>query len=81
MSHHKYEEEIMRSRGLPELVVILIIIVVFAIVFLVIPYWHIFKKAGFSPALCLLMLIPLINVAMLYYLAFAEWPSLKQFQK
>jgi hypothetical protein len=71
----------MTSLGLSELFLILIVIFFFAIVFLLIPYWRIFKKAGFSPALSLLMLIPLINVALLYYLAFTEWPSLKQNQK
>ena len=39
----------------------------------VIPYWFIFKKAGFSPFLALLMLVPIINFIMLYFLAFARW--------
>src|ERR1700761_1382159 len=38
-----------------------------------IPYWFIFKKAGFSPLLTLLMVVPLVNLFMLYYLAFAQW--------
>jgi hypothetical protein len=38
-----------------------------------IPYWFIFKKAGFSPFLALLMFLPVINIAMLYFLAFARW--------
>ena len=38
-----------------------------------IPYWFIFKKAGFSPFLALLMLVPIINFIMLYFLAFARW--------
>lgn len=42
------------------------------------PFWKIFGKAGFRPALSLLMLIPLVNVMMLFFLAFSEWPSLKQ---
>ena len=42
-------------------------------ILLLIPYWFIFKKAGFSPFLALLMLIPLLNFIMLYYLAFARW--------
>jgi hypothetical protein len=37
------------------------------------PYWFIFKKAGFSPFLSLLMFIPLINIVALYFLAFARW--------
>jgi hypothetical protein len=39
----------------------------------VIPYWFIFKKAGFSPFLSILMLIPLVNIIMLFFLAFAQW--------
>jgi len=38
-----------------------------------IPYWMIWKKAGFSPWLSLLMLVPLVNFIMLYVLAFSEW--------
>jgi hypothetical protein len=38
-----------------------------------IPYWFIWKKAGFSPWLSLLMLLPLLNIVMLYVLAFSEW--------
>jgi hypothetical protein len=42
-------------------------------ILVVIPYWFIFKKAGFSPFLALLMVLPLINFFMLYFLAFARW--------
>ena len=42
-------------------------------ILVIIPYWFIFKKAGFSPFLALLMLVPLINFIMLYFLAFARW--------
>ena len=38
-----------------------------------IPMWQIFKKAGFAPALSLLMLLPLVNLIMLYVLAFSRW--------
>jgi hypothetical protein len=44
--------------------------ILFSIVMLI-PYWFIFKKAGFSPFLALLMFLPLINIAVLYFLAFA----------
>lgn len=40
---------------------------------ILIPYWFIFKKAGFSPLLTFLMVIPLVNLFMLYFLAFAQW--------
>ena len=39
----------------------------------VIPYWQIFKKAGFAPALSLLILIPLVNLIVLYVIAFSDW--------
>lgn len=45
---------------------------IFSII-VIIPYWFIFKKAGFSGFLALLMFVPLINVIMLYFLAFARW--------
>ena len=40
---------------------------------LVIPFWQIFKKAGMSPFLSLLMLAPLVNLVMLYVLAYSRW--------
>ncbi|HEY1808249.1 MAG TPA: hypothetical protein VGG42_06785 [Acidobacteriaceae bacterium] len=43
------------------------------VVIVMIPYWMIWKKAGFSPWLSLLMLVPLVNYVMLYVLAFSEW--------
>ena len=45
----------------------------FISIVVIIPYWFIFKKAGFSPFLALLMFVPLINLIMLYFLAFAQW--------
>ncbi len=40
---------------------------------IVIPFWQIFKKAGMAPALSLLMAVPLVNLIMIYVLAFSEW--------
>jgi hypothetical protein len=45
--------------------------------FLVVPFWRIFTKAGFPGALSFLMIFPMLNLIMLFYLAFAEWPSLR----
>ena len=47
---------------------------IFAVVF-VIPFWKIFEKAGFPPALSLLMLIPIANLVAIYFVAFAAWPA------
>jgi len=42
------------------------------------PYSRIFRKAGFSPWLGLLMLVPGVNLFMIFFLAFADWPALKR---
>ena len=47
---------------------------------IIIPFWRIFQKAGFNGALSLLMFIPIINIIVIFYLAFAEWPSQKKGQ-
>ncbi len=52
---------------------ILIVLAVF--VFLgIFPYWMICKKAGYSGAMSLLLLVPIANIIFLFYLALAEWP-------
>jgi hypothetical protein len=40
---------------------------------IIIPFWMIWKKAGFSPWMSLLMCVPLVGVIMLYVLAFSQW--------
>lgn len=47
-------------------------------VIVVIPFWRIFEKAGKAPALSLLMLLPIVNLIMLYVLAFSEWSRASQ---
>lgn len=52
-------------------------IVLFLIVPLVVwSFWRIFSKAGFPGWLALGMLVPLVNLGLLFYLGFAEWPAL-----
>ncbi|MFE8071024.1 hypothetical protein QQM79_08185 [Marinobacteraceae bacterium S3BR75-40.1] len=41
----------------------------------VVPFWRICQRAGFSGWLSLLILVPLLNIGLLYFLAFAEWPA------
>jgi uncharacterized protein (DUF983 family) len=47
-----------------------------AAIVIVLPFWFIFEKAGYSKWLSLLMLIPLVNIIALYFLAFSKWPNL-----
>jgi hypothetical protein len=37
------------------------------------PYWMIFKKAGFSPWLSILALVPLVKWIVLWVVALSEW--------
>jgi cytochrome c biogenesis protein CcdA len=49
---------------------VLILVVLTAIL---IPTWFICKKAGFSPWLAFITLIPVGHLILLYVLAFADW--------
>ncbi|MGB6975547.1 MAG: hypothetical protein WBD67_12770 [Terracidiphilus sp.] len=44
-----------------------------ALAIVIVPFWFICKKAGFSPWLSLLNIVPLGNLVLIYVLAFAEW--------
>lgn len=45
---------------------------------LIIPMWKICSRAGYSPWLSIMFLVPILNILLLYYLAFAEWPALNE---
>jgi hypothetical protein len=67
--------------GSAELLVICAAIVfgfLFTLLVTVLPFWMICKKAGFPGALSLLMLVPIANIILPFYLAFADWPALRQ---
>lgn len=42
------------------------------LVIIVIPFWPIFRKAGFSGALSLLMIVPVVNLILLYIVGFSS---------
>ena len=50
---------------------LLMFLVVLAII--IVPFWFICKKAGFSPWLSLLNVIPFGNLILIYVLAFSDW--------
>ncbi len=64
----------MRELGMPELFVVMIPIFILIAVVALLPWFFIYKKAGYHPAMGCLMFLPLVNVVMLYVLAFSEWP-------
>lgn len=42
--------------------------------FTIFVFWKIFSKSGNPGALSLLMLIPIVNLGLLIWFAFSEWP-------
>jgi branched-subunit amino acid transport protein AzlD len=66
----------MGSIGTSELAVLLAIAVVVALVG-VLPFWFICKKAGLSPWLSLIMMIPFGALVLPFVLAFIDWPALR----
>jgi hypothetical protein len=52
----------------------LLIGVVIWIVLFLLPAWMIVRKAGYSGAWSLLLLIPLVNIIALFVFAFSTWP-------
>jgi uncharacterized membrane protein YhaH (DUF805 family) len=57
-------------------VIAFIVLVILAIKLLI--CCKIFSNAGYSWALGLLILIPIVNIIMAFYLAFADWPVNKE---
>jgi uncharacterized membrane protein YhaH (DUF805 family) len=52
---------------------LLILILVYAIACY--PFAVIFRRAGRSGWLSLLMLVPLVNIVMIWWFAYAKWPT------
>jgi hypothetical protein len=62
--------------GLNELIVLTVALIVVALV--IFAWSRVFAKAGYSPILCLLMLIPVVNLLTFLWFAFSRWPIQKQ---
>ena len=46
---------------------------------LIVPFWKIMERLGYSPYLSLLMVLPFLNIGLLYYIAFTDWPVERDF--
>jgi hypothetical protein len=64
-----------QTRRIATIILTLIpLIILLVIAILIIPFWFICKKAGFTPWLSLLCIIPSLGtLVLLYVLAFAQW--------
>ena len=47
-------------------------------IIIILPLWKVFSKAGYPGALSLGMILPVVNIALLYFLGFSDWPVLKE---
>jgi hypothetical protein len=59
--------------ALQAMMVFLPLVILIGSLIVIIPYWMIFKKAGFPAFLGILMVVPLVNIVLLYVLAFSQW--------
>jgi len=59
--------------GIGQLVMVLVWVVL-----VIVPFWKITTKAGYSGWLSLLVVVPIVNLIFIYFLAFSKWPSLRQ---
>jgi len=50
------------------------LIVIFWVAIFLVPAWRIATKAGYSGALSLLTLIPVVNIVIIWVFAFVKWP-------
>ena len=79
MSSHLEDISIIRHLGSTELIIIFLILLPFGLMFAILPviaFWKICKRAGFNGALGLLILLPIANIILPLYVAFAKWPAL-----
>ena len=82
-------EPVSFSHHCPEMTPFLIVLIIFfatlcALVVTIVKiliYCKIFSKAGYSWALGLLMLVPIANIIMAFFLAFADWPVCRELRK
>ena len=76
--HASGEEEAIAAIGG---IVVVLLILFFGLVYTVVKAvvcWKIFAKAGYAGVLGLLMLIPIVDVIMVFVLAFGQWPILRE---
>ncbi|MCW8356431.1 MULTISPECIES: hypothetical protein [Marinomonas] len=47
-------------------------------ILVVVPVYRICQRAGYSGWLGLLILVPMVNLVLLYFIAFSDWPASKK---
>lgn len=60
------------------MVLVYVIVLIVSLGLTVLIWCRLFGRAGFHWAFGFLMIVPIANIVMPFYLAFAEWPILRQ---
>jgi uncharacterized membrane protein len=55
-----------------------IVLLVLTYVVLAVAFWKFLSKAGLTPAIALLMLVPVVNLGVALWATFTEWPALRE---
>lgn len=55
---------------------IAMIVITYAV--LAFAFWKFLSKVGLTPAVALLMLVPVVNLGVALWVAFTEWPALRE---
>lgn len=58
-----------------------LLLIIVTAVLAVLPFWIIIRRTGLPGPLSLCLLVPVLNLIILYYIAFAKWPALQGKQK
>ncbi|MEP7364367.1 MAG: hypothetical protein ABI972_14025 [Acidobacteriota bacterium] len=70
----------MQTSGISQVALALSLLSAFSLIYCL-PYYLIFRKAGYSGVLGLGMLVPGVNVILMFWFAFSEWPIHRQLKK
>lgn len=62
-------------------ITLILFVVLMALIIKVLIFCKIFSKAGYCWALGLLVILPVIDIIMVFFLAFADWPISKEVRK
>jgi len=69
----------MSNVGANEVLLIMVVLgfILGGLLLAVIPYWRLCQRVGFPGVLSLLMIVPIANIILPFYIAFAEWPAFR----
>ena len=62
------------------MLVFMVFVILISLALLILIWWKIFSKAGWPGALSLLLLVPVVNIIIPFYVAFATWPIQRELE-